>query len=80
MEIWVDEGFGQENSKPIEISRKETVRQFKEKYARKRGVSPSEVEVCTDSNQKITNEAKPLSSYVKEGETVCVVPRAKAGM
>ena len=76
--IWVVKGLGSDNAEAYNLSDTETVADFKCKYAKEFGVNASEIEVTTKT-KKLTNESKPLSSLVKDKDTVHVIPRAKAG-
>jgi len=78
-EIWVVEGVGEDNPRKYAPRSNETVGEFKRHFANKLNVSANEVDVST-STRKLTNERSKISELVADGETVHIIPRAKAGM
>ena len=77
-EVWIVEGLGDENPKMYSLRPSETVNDIRCQFAEKFGVSASEVEVSTDT-KRLTNGGAKLSGLVKDGDTLHITPRAKAG-
>lgn len=77
-EIWIIEGIGDNNPEKHTLRPGETIGQLKRRYASKLGVSPSEIEISTDT-QRLTSEGAKVDSYVEQGDTIHILPRAKGG-
>lgn len=77
--IWVVKGFGDENPEKVQLKGDETVRDIRHRYAKELGVNYGNVELSTDTT-KLTEDEDILAKVMVEGETLNVLPRAKAGM
>ena len=78
-EIWVTEGLGEANPSPYNLTENETIGEFKRRYAEKFDVPTSDIQAVTDSGKRLTDDGAKLSKFVKNGESVQVLPRAKGG-
>ena len=77
--IWIVEGLGDGNPTRYNVNNTETIRSLKTQFSNKLGVRSEEIEVSTETN-KLTNENAKLIDVVDEGDTIHIIPRAKAGM
>jgi hypothetical protein len=77
-EVWIVEGIGDDNPSKYQIKSNETIGDLKNQFATKLGVSAREIEISTDT-KRLTNENANVSSMVNDGDTLHVIPRAKAG-
>lgn len=76
--IWVVKGLGNDSPDKIKVSAKDTVGAMREKYAKELGVSDNEIELSTDTT-RLTDDSRVLADIMKDGETLSILPRAKAG-
>lgn len=76
--IWIVEGLGSDNPMKHEVGDTETVGDMINEYSRRFGVRAGEIEVSTDTT-RLTNEKALLKDVVDDGDTVNIIPRAKAG-
>lgn len=76
--VWIVEGLGTENPVKYEIGPKERVSDLIRTYAKKLGVSQSEIEVTTDTT-RLTDTDALLKDLVDSDETLNIIPRAKSG-
>lgn len=76
--VWVIKGIGDDNPEKLELKGKETVGELRKQYAAEMGVSASNIELTTDT-ARLENDNVILAKVVDDGETINVLPRAKAG-
>ena len=76
--VWVVKGIGNDNPEKLKL-KGETVGELRQMYAKELGVSTSNVELATDTS-RLVNDNEVLAKIVEDGETINVVPRAKAGI
>ena len=76
--VWIVEGLGDENPKKHSVKSDETIRDLKRQFATKFGVPTNEIEVSTDT-RRLTNEGARVADVVEDGDTLHIIPRAKAG-
>ena len=78
MDVMIVEGFGDDLPKTYTLGKEETVGQLRQQFAAKFKVSESQIEITTGT-AILTNDNALISNYVKKGETIDIMPRAKAG-
>lgn len=76
--IWVVEGIGAENPRPVTVSSEETVGDFRMRQAKELDMSPSEIQLATD-RKKLVNDNANLLKEIGAMDTVNILPRAKGG-
>lgn len=76
--VWIVEGVGDDNPRRYQLKANETIGELKRHFANKLGISNNEVEISTET-KRLTNESCKVTDVVDDGETLHVIPRAKAG-
>jgi len=78
IEFYIVEGLGDGNPIKYTVSDSETIRDLKGQFAQKFGIPLREIELSTDTT-KLTNEHAKVVDVIEDGDTINVIPRAKAG-
>ena len=76
--IWIVKGIGEDNPEKIKIDNKETVGSLRASFAKQLKLSVREIELTTDT-KRLLNDSDLVVDVVEDGETINVLPRAKAG-
>jgi len=76
--VWIIQGLGDENPQQYELGGRETVGELKRQFSTSLGVHPKDIELSTET-KRLTNDSDIIANKVSDGETIHILPRAKAG-